>query len=474
VRVLKWIGIVIGGLVLAFFLSAAAVGWHRSRVAQNFPKLPPGERQLAIFDAYAWTIGHYYYDREFIDGKWPALRDEWRAKAAASARDDIYLYDQIFMQLSQALPSSHVGAHAPQKLVDASGRPAQSKALPPLGDSGFSLAIVRRGRGSFGAVKDVARGTPAERAGIEPGWRIVSMSSCRGDEKRSATFFTWGTPEQRLELESGKAVTDNGLRGMNVAQVTAAYTRTVDYSCVPSAVSAPFESRVMADGVRYIRFDGFSEPLVIDHVLDALGGAPDAGVILDLRGNTGGQLAQEVRVLDRLLPKNALAGAFRSAEGDRELRAGSGPKYSGPIAALIGPATASAGEVLASALQDNRRATLLGRSTSGSTLLSSPFALPDGGFVQVAYEDFVRASTKRIEGIGVMPDIGIMPTLAEVRAGRDETLERAIKELASLRVARAHEIHCRQSCGSVSNTLIPHYLRGSTRGSRRRLQRIPG
>jgi carboxyl-terminal processing protease len=431
-RVWNWLGIVVMAVVIAFLLTAEMAVWQVSERQRDFAGLPPGKRQLALFDAYASHIERYYYDRDFIDGKWPALRDEWRTRAAAAAHDDVYLYDQIFMQLSQRVPSSHVAARAPASLVDTPIRKGSSpRALLQPGDGGFDIAMVRRGPSSFGSIVDVVPGSPADAAGIEPGWRIVSFQSCRDTEKISATFITWGTPAQRLDAEAGKVVERSELGTKTEAEFTARYQRKVDYTCGPYSVRAPFETSVVGDGIRYIRFDAFSDAKVIDQVLSTLDVASAQGVILDLRGNTGGHVTEEMRVVDRLMPEKSLVGTSISAAAREELRAGAGRKYSGPLAVLIGPHTASAGEVLAAALQDNRLATVLGRSSAGATLFSSPFPLPDGGFVQVAYLDFVRPSGRRIEGIGVVPDIGIMPALADVRAGRDVTLERAIEELGA-------------------------------------------
>jgi carboxyl-terminal processing protease len=417
--------------VVGVLLIAETAVWQQHQRQRSFAELPPGERQLAIFDAYASHISQRYYDRKFIDGQWPALRAEWRAKAAG-ARNDVYLYDQIFVQVSQLVPSSHVGAIAPRSLLaSASTSRTSAPAARQPGDAGFEIAMVRRGRGGFGSVADVARGSPADLAGIEPGWQIVSFQGCLDSDKRSATFIAWGTPAQRLELEAGKQVDITALGVKTEAEFMARYQRKVDYTCKPLRVRQPFESRVVGRGVRYIRFDGFTDAKVIDQVLDVLDGATAAGVILDFRNNTGGHVEQELRLIDRLLPENAQAGTFISSDGEEPHRARPGRKYAGPLAVLVGPLTASAGEVVAAALQDNHLATLLGRSTSGATLMSDSFPLPDGGIVHVAYKDYVRASGQRIEGVGVIPDIGIMPTLDDVRAGRDAALERALEELAA-------------------------------------------
>jgi C-terminal processing protease CtpA/Prc len=67
--------------------------------------------------------------------------------------------------------------------------------------------------------------------------------------------------------------------------------------------------------------------------------------------------------------------------------------------------------------------------TNGSALVSEAFPLPDGGFARVPISDFITTTGKRIEGVGVTPDIRVMPTLEDVRAGRDATLERAVNLL---------------------------------------------
>ena len=430
-RIIKWIGIVLFSLVCVAFAVRGYFIWQHQREAAAFSKLPPGARQLAIFDAYAAQIERNYFDREFIDKKWPAQRDEWRRKAAANARDDAYLYDQIFVQLSQRVPSSHVGAIAPQALVDQEARKNASSAQPVSpGESGFTYAMARRSNGFILVVNDVRQGSPAEKAGIEPGWSIISLDGCHDGQTRSAKFNTWGTPAQRLEAETGKPTAIGDPEIKTDADFVAKYRHDFSYTCGPVSKQPPFETRLIGNGVRYIRFDTFVGTEVMDQVLAALDQATAAGAIIDLRNNAGGDVSEEVRLIARLLPEKTRVGTRRSRAGDEEQLAGAGAKYAGPLAILMGPSTASAGEVVAAALQDNHRATLLGRGTAGATLTSGRFPLPDGGSVQVGYQDFLRANGQRIEGAGVTPDIAIMPTLTGIRAGHDATLERALDALA--------------------------------------------
>jgi RES domain-containing protein len=91
------------------------------------------------------------------------------------------------------------------------------------------------------------------------------------------------------------------------------------------------------------------------------------------------------------------------------------------------------------AVKDNARGPLLGRMSNGAVLKGHLFPLPDGGQVQVPVSDFVRAGDRRIEGVGVEPDIRVIPSLAEIHAGRDPVVERAVLELRN--IARDAALH---------------------------------
>jgi hypothetical protein len=114
-------------------------------------------------------------------------------------------------------------------------------------------------------------------------------------------------------------------------------------------------------------------------------------------------------------------------------------RYFGPLVVLIDPITASAAEIFAAAVKDNARGPLLGRMSNGAVLKGHLFPLPDGGQVQVPVSDFVRAGDRRIEGVGVEPDIRVIPSLAEIHAGRDTVIERAMLKLRN--IARDAALH---------------------------------
>jgi C-terminal processing protease CtpA/Prc len=70
--------------------------------------------------------------------------------------------------------------------------------------------------------------------------------------------------------------------------------------------------------------------------------------------------------------------------------------------------------------------------TNGSAIDTTVFPLPDGGLMSVPTRDILTSTRQRLEGVGVRPDIRVLPTLADVRAGRDPTLALAVRVLSEL------------------------------------------
>ncbi len=424
-RVYKWLAWIVGVPLVGFALLVAAALWTVHQRDAQFPALPPGERQLAIFDAFARAVEFNYYDRDFVDHEWPALRDQWRAEAEKS-RNDFDVYFTVLLQLTQKLPSSHLAAIPPPRPASAPHADQAPKQVP--GTGGFDIAMIRRDKSKIGLVDHVDTGSAAAAAGIEPGWQVMSYKSCVAGGVVTGEFLTALAPGQRLELEAGRSTAFKDADIKTAADFDRKYKRSVTYACVPFTERVPFEERGLA-GITYLRFDTFLDPKLIDQVLGALDRAGKHGVILDLRFNQGGYRDEMLRLMNRLLPGGSLVGTEITRGRETQFRSDGKDSFTGPLAVLIGPSTASAAEVTAAALQDQHRARLFGRPSSGATLTSGNFPLPDGGHAQVAFADILRPSGKRIEGAGVNPDVGIMPTIEDVRAARDPALERALQEL---------------------------------------------
>jgi carboxyl-terminal processing protease len=164
------------------------------------------------------------------------------------------------------------------------------------------------------------------------------------------------------------------------------------------------------------------------------------GIVIDLRGNPGGLAAMISGVAGHLFATPELLGRMKTRQSDLEFRAN--PRlvtpdgvrvepYAGRVAVLVDELTASASECFAGALQSLGRARVFGRRTLGQALPASTRRLTNGDLLMYAVGDFVTATGRRLEGDGVRPDVEVPLSIASLRAGRDDTLEAALRWLDS-------------------------------------------
>ena len=118
-----------------------------------------------------------------------------------------------------------------------------------------------------------------------------------------------------------------------------------------------------------------------------------------------------------------------SRNGDRKEWAyagGGAGAYPGRVAILVDEASGSASEVFAGAMQENGRSVVLGRTSYGGVLNSTQVPLPTGGILQIPRSDMTTAKGTRLEGRGVVPDIPVEMSRADLYRGKDTVIERAI------------------------------------------------
>ncbi|NUQ37094.1 MAG: peptidase S41, partial [Caldilineales bacterium] len=126
-------------------------------------------------------------------------------------------------------------------------------------------------------------------------------------------------------------------------------------------------------------------------------------------------------------------GTFIKRSGSRAMKNSwqlGSARYRGPVAVLVDAGTGSAAEIFAAVLQDHGRATIVGRRTAGAVLASWFYSLPDGGQLQLSRDDYVAPKGRRLEGVGLEPDLPVTRTLADLRAARDPDLAAAVRVLA--------------------------------------------
>ena len=164
--------------------------------------------------------------------------------------------------------------------------------------------------------------------------------------------------------------------------------------------------RVDTHTLGYIRITQFTEgvPLQVQEALEELKNKSIEGMVLDLRNNSGGLVSSGLAVADDFLSGDPIVET-RDRDGLRDtIQANFETLYDGPMVTIVNGGTASASEILAGALQDNGRSSLIGAQTFGKGLIQTLTNLSDGSGLAVTVAGYVTPSGQNIQGQGIQPE----------------------------------------------------------------------
>ena len=189
-------------------------------------------------------------------------------------------------------------------------------------------------------------------------------------------------------------------------------------------------SRVPAEGIGYVRVRVFGSQtrLQLDRALRDMRARRVRGLVVDLRDNPGGFLTGAVEVASQFVREGSVV-LYEERDGKRRpvvARPG-GLATDLTLAVLINRGSASASEIVASALRDHNRAVLIGETTFGKGNIQVPFDLSDGSSVRVTAGTWVTAGGRPVQGLGIAPTIEVRTTAEDERNRRDPVLERALE-----------------------------------------------
>jgi carboxyl-terminal processing protease len=355
-------------------------------------------------------LGNPFGDRT---QQWTALRQRYQALAAryADAVPPSKLAHAAINGMAESTDDAHTNFLTPEEY--------QEHVAWTRGDVQYG-GIGARMRGPLPTVVEVFPGTPAEGAGLRPGDAIVavdgrSVDNQRLDEVVNQVRGVAGTP---VVLNVQRAVTGN------VEELT----------LVRAQVAIPFvASRRLSNDLGYVALRGFPEPSVIEGVESAVKDLQREGVrgiVLDLRGNSGGRLDVGSRLLARFIPDGPIYRAVdrRGREETIHVR-DANPILTVPLAVLIDDGTASMGELFAVAIQEHRVGRVFGITTAGAVSASVVLPLSDGSALQLTVEQVYSGGGALLDRVGVHPDEEIELDLIDLRLGYDGQLEAALTHL---------------------------------------------
>jgi len=241
-------------------------------------------------------------------------------------------------------------------------------------------------------------GTPAFRAGIKAGDRIIKV------EEEYTKDMTLLEAVNKMRGPKGTPVTITIMRE--------GWEKPRDFTIVRDIIKIKsVKGKVIEDGIGYVKISQFQEKTA-DELAEWLRKLDKEGIqslILDLRNNPGGLLNSAIEVSDEFLPPGKLVVYIKGRSGEKiEYRTkGRRKYYSHPMIILVNQGSASASEIVAGALKDWDRAVILGVTTFGKGSVQSVIPLSDGSALRLTTAKYYTPRGILIQNTGIKPDIEV-------------------------------------------------------------------
>lgn len=278
---------------------------------------------------------------------------------------------------------------------------------------GIGVYVVELEDGRLGIVSPI-KGTPAARAGLKNGDIIIRLND------QSALQMS---QDEAVHLMRGEPGTQ-----LNMEVLRPSENKQYEFKIIREIINVPsVEYKVMGDGVPvgYIKLNQFhahSAQEIADS-LNRLNQEEIKGIILDLRDNGGGDFEASIAIADIFLEDQEVV-SVKDAHGNKIVHRGEAGSVKLPMVVLVNGNSASASEILAGALKDNKRAVLIGEKTYGKGLVQTVFPLRDGGALKLTTQKYFTPDGTDINKIGINPDYVVKNSETE---GQDQQMDRAMQ-----------------------------------------------
>jgi carboxyl-terminal processing protease len=390
------------GIALLFTLLAGCSVTDRS-VHSGFHPSAVWERKQAL-DLYheAWQVVFTdYLDPTFNGQNWYTWKD--RYNPVIRTHDDAYVaIHTMLASLNDAYSRFLEPEDAREQNMNIDAR---------LFGVGIQIAL----QDSQLVVVAPLDNSPAKRAGIVALDRIVQIN---------------GEPTANLSME--EAV--DRIRGPKGTPVTLTFMRQNQRMQVrlvrdEIVIKTVFGKPVSRD-IGYIRLSSFmSQDTPAELTAQLKAQSNKKALILDIRGNNGGLLSNALEVSQMFLGKGEIVLVRDRSGQAKRFYANTKNRYSHPLVLLVDSGSASASEILAGALQDHHRATLVGSQTFGKGLVQKINTLSDGSELNLTMSKYLTPEGHDIHHKGITPDIPVEMTVADMQQQRDPQRDAAIRFL---------------------------------------------
>ena len=331
-------------------------------------------------------------------------------KDLSASNDETYKGLKLFTDVLQIVTEKYVDKVDPNELIEKAIQgmvhsldPHSSLLLPEAYEdlridtkgnfTGIGIHITLRN--GFVTVISPIEGTPAFKAGIQAQDRIIKVDDTPVDDLRQA-----------VNLMRGPKGTP-----VNVTILRKDVPEPLEFDLVRDVIPVKsIKAQTLKPGYGYIWITNFTGNTTEDF-LDALEkleseNAPMKGLVLDLRNNGGGLLEESLRISDVFIDKGIILSIKGRGEDTKEFPAKpSSIKRDYPIVLLINGGSASASEIVAGAMQDHKRALILGTTSFGKGSVQTVEPLRDGYGLKLTIARYYTPSGRSIQAKGIEPDI---------------------------------------------------------------------
>ncbi len=337
------------------------------------------------------------------------------------------VYDELRANYDGKLDEAKLMDGLKQGLVSASGDP-YTEYMPPADAKEFNSqlsgsfegigALLGKNENGNVIVISPIDGFPAKKAGLQPRDVIVEIDG------KDATSLTTDQAVDKIRGPKGTTVKLRIIRNQK---------EDLKFDIVREEINIPsVETKTLDGNVGYIKISRFGEDTTELARSAAQKFKADGvkKVVLDLRGNPGGFLESAVDVSSLWLDNKTVLQEKRDGVVIKTYKSrGDSPLLGIPTVVLIDGGSASASEITAGALHDNKVATLLGVKSFGKGSVQQPETLANGAILKVTVARWYTPNGKNIDKEGIQPDQKVDQTEADYNAGRDPQLDAALQKL---------------------------------------------
>ncbi len=263
-------------------------------------------------------------------------------------------------------------------------------------------------------------GMPAEKAGLLAGDKVIKVN----DELTND--MTIEDAVKKIRGEKGTEVT------LTVLHKNAKETSEIKIIRDEIDIKSVTYEKKEGD-VGYIRIKGFMDDTdeEFDKVVSQVLADKVKGLIVDVRSNPGGNLQTAINIISKFVPKGEVILWERDRKGnEKDYRAVDGQELKNlPVVVLIDGGSASASEILAGALRDDRHSPLIGTKSFGKGSVQSLEPIRGGSSLKVTIAKWLTPSKQSIHEVGIEPTIKVELSLDDIKNKNDKQLKRAVEEI---------------------------------------------